>query len=191
MRSYQLEENFVMQYGGYEITFQPHYDKDKYQSELSRITFRPLTGGREKFFNIVHHTPQGRAFQTATIYAGRDQFCKFSSFWSDDDKAEHKCELKSYIGDISTSWGDGDNLGVWYTDPIINNGQIFISDFLTNDYRKIIGDSVSEGHGEDNEIFFLIFTLYSLMEKDSPANTVWYTKVTWEPVKAELQKRRG
>lgn len=175
MRTFTVDSRFCLADGTIgSPVFVPHHEKDRFDNEVSTIHFPPLR------YRMIHHSAQGKFLQSATIYGGKDEFLKFSSYYSDRDTQAHTVSIRTAIGEFYTSWGDGDCLGVYVP---ANFMEIATPHAIS--YLKKVRDLISSTEG-DNEVAFLLGVMHVVLfglKTDTP----WLSKAQWEPIKEQLK----
>lgn len=148
----------------------PELERDKWNNVISEIKFPARS------YRMVHHPSKNRFRASATIYAGKDKFVRFASYNSDRDTDAHTATIITAVGDFQISWGDGDCLGYYVPEGIVNH-----------DALLAIKNTLHESKWGDSEEAFVLLTMQII---DTLPDNVWMNKQQWEEKKIALQEAR-
>lgn len=148
--------------------FEPHIDLDKWNNEVSRIVMPSET------WRMVHHSKKFRAHQNATIYAGKDKFLNFHSYYSDDDLQSHDVEITTAAGKFSAWWGDGEGGALEFPE--------YLKDTMI---EKNYADALASWQHSDNEVSFILLVsqIISAVSLIHGEDFIFLNKEKWEAIK--------
>lgn len=118
-------------------------DSDRHDNQVSIITLPDNTK-----FRMVHHVSKG-SYEYATVYAGRNKFMRYKYHVPERDAQATTLSL----GNFSTSWGDGDNLGA-DVDPKL-------PEQIGNPLKQILSGIREGGLGIEQSLFILNVLLHT------------------------------
>lgn len=154
--------------------FHGHFEKDKYNNEISKIVLPDYT------YRMVHHSKREHRRQFATIYFGRDQFVKFCSFLpANPDMQEHTVDIITKVGTVSVSWGDGDCLTASFK---CENPQGFVKDMKDQLDAYFYKEFFKSGKFVEDEVAVICFALQFISNDSFCLN-----KAEWYAMKEKLK----